>query len=57
MGTLEKIAQLKNEELPHYALRLIEGLEKAIKAGKTGEELSANSFKFVDRMYANRFGQ
>lgn len=46
----------KSKDLPHYAMNLLVGVEKAKKEGRD-LDISANSLLFINRMYENRFGK
>jgi hypothetical protein len=48
IGSLRSFANL-----PHYALHLFDGVERAIEQGRE-IEISANSLLFIDKMYSNR---
>jgi hypothetical protein len=53
-GVKYQIGSLRSStDLPHYALRIFDGVEKAIKEGRE-IEISANSLLFIDRMFSNR---
>lgn len=41
------------KDLPHYAGRLLDGVEKAIREARE-IDISANSLLMIDRMFTNR---